>query len=93
MDINNQIVVVTGGANGIGRALCEKFAAAGARVAVVDLDMDSATRVAAEIDGIALAADVGVEADIQSLVKATEEQLAELPGIGPELAATIKAEL
>jgi NAD(P)-dependent dehydrogenase (short-subunit alcohol dehydrogenase family) len=75
MDINNQIVVVTGGANGIGRALCEKFAAAGARVAVVDLDMDSATRVAAEIDGIALAADVGVEADIQSLVKATEEQL------------------
>mgnify|MGYP000754482773 CR=1 FL=1 len=68
MDINNQIVVVTGGANGIGRALCEKFAAAGARVAVVDLDMDSATRVAAEIDGIALAADVGVEADIQSLV-------------------------
>jgi D-sorbitol dehydrogenase (acceptor) len=39
MDLNNQVVVVTGGANGIGRALCEKFASAGARVAVVDLDI------------------------------------------------------
>ena len=75
MDINNQVVVVTGGANGIGRALCEKFAAAGAKVAVVDLDMDSAVNLAAEINGIALSADVGVEADIQSVVEATEEQL------------------
>ena len=37
MDFKDKIVLVTGGANGIGRALCEQFANAGAKVAVVDL--------------------------------------------------------
>ena len=75
MNLNNQVVVVTGGANGIGRALSEKFALAGAKVAVADLDGVSAKQVADNINGIAVAIDVGVEADIQRLVKETEEQL------------------
>ena len=75
MNLNNQVVVVTGGANGIGRALCEKFAAAGAKVVVADTDIESATNVAASINGIAIATNVGIEEDIQSLVKVTEEQL------------------
>jgi len=60
--------VVTGGASGIGRALCEKFAAAGARVAVADLNLQPATQVAEQINGIAVAANVGLEEDIQALV-------------------------
>lgn len=75
MNLNNQVVVVTGGANGIGRALCEKFALVGAKVAVADMDGVSAKQVADNINGIAVTINVGVEADIQRLVKETEEQL------------------
>ena len=75
MNLNNQVVVVTGGANGIGRALCEKFALVGAKVAVADMDGVSAKQVADNINGIAVTTNVGVEADIQRLVKETEEQL------------------
>ena len=49
LDFTGKIVLVTGGGNGIGAASCRKFAAAGARVAVVDRDGGAAERVAAEI--------------------------------------------
>ena len=39
MEISNKVIVVTGGGNGIGRALCRRFAAGGARAIVVaDID-------------------------------------------------------
>ena len=70
MELKDKVAVVTGGANGIGRALCRKFAATGARgVVVADLDAGGAGRVAAEIGGLAVPADVGVEADIFNLVE------------------------
>lgn len=50
-----QVVVVTGGANGIGAATCRAFAAQGARVAVVDIDGDGAAAVAADIGDAATA--------------------------------------
>jgi NAD(P)-dependent dehydrogenase (short-subunit alcohol dehydrogenase family) len=61
--------VVTGGANGIGRALAQKFAAEGARVVVADLDIERASELASEIGGLAVAADVGDEASICALVE------------------------
>jgi NAD(P)-dependent dehydrogenase (short-subunit alcohol dehydrogenase family) len=48
---NGEVVVVTGGASGIGAATCRAFAAQGATVAVVDIDGDGARQVAASIDG------------------------------------------
>ena len=70
MELKNKVAVVTGGANGIGRALCRKFAAEGARgVVVADLDADGAGRVAAEFGGLAVPTDVSVETDIFKLVE------------------------
>ena len=50
--------LVTGGAGGIGAATARRLAAEGARVAVGDLDLDTAREVAADIDGLATALDV-----------------------------------
>jgi 3-oxoacyl-[acyl-carrier protein] reductase len=49
LDFAGKIVLVTGGGNGIGAASCRAFAAAGARVAVIDRDGAAAEHVAAEI--------------------------------------------
>ena len=69
MKLKNKIAVVTGGANGIGRALCERFAAEGARgVVVADLDIDRAASLAKQIGGLAVKTNVAVEADIVELV-------------------------
>ena len=50
MQIAGKVIVVTGGANGIGRALCDRFAADGAAVVVVaDRDFEQARSAANEI--------------------------------------------
>ena len=46
MEVRDRVVVVTGGASGIGRSLCEAFAARGARTVVADLDAGGARTVA-----------------------------------------------
>jgi NAD(P)-dependent dehydrogenase (short-subunit alcohol dehydrogenase family) len=72
MEIKDKVIVVTGGANGIGRALCERFAAEGARgVVVADLDSEAATQLATEIDGLAITVDVSNESDNKRLVAET----------------------
>jgi NAD(P)-dependent dehydrogenase (short-subunit alcohol dehydrogenase family) len=74
VELRDKVVVVTGGASGIGEAMCRRFASEGARAVVVaDLDADGATRVAAEIGGTAMSTNVAVEADVQALVAHAEE--------------------
>ena len=66
---------MTGGGNGIGRALCRRFAAEGAKAIVVaDIDEPTAAEVADEIGGTAVACDVSREADIVALVARTIAQ-------------------
>lgn len=57
--LTGRIAVVTGGASGIGEACCRVLAARGARVVVADVDEKGARNVAAAIDGVPLALDVG----------------------------------
>ena len=45
----NQTVIVTGGGGGIGSATCRRLAAEGAKVAVFDMNLDAADKVAQEI--------------------------------------------
>jgi NAD(P)-dependent dehydrogenase (short-subunit alcohol dehydrogenase family) len=78
MELAERICVVTGGASGIGRALCLRFAAEGARaVVVVDRDADGALATAEQIGdrGVALTADVTVEADIEAVIDRTEDEI------------------
>ena len=73
LDLTGRSALVTGAASGIGRACAERFSRAGASVTVLDLDGDAAKKVAGEIGGEAVQADLSdygvldgleVEADI-----------------------------
>ncbi|MGJ4944297.1 SDR family oxidoreductase [Bradyrhizobium sp. HKCCYLS1011] len=75
MQVTGKNVVVTGGARGIGKALCEAFARAGAaKVVVADLDGAAARVVAAGINGAAFKCDVAQEKDILHVIDETERQ-------------------
>ena len=63
--LQGRTVLVTGGARGIGAAICACFAAEGARVAVVDIDAQGARTTAASLTGDAVALELDV-ADIQA---------------------------
>lgn len=98
MDVNNKVAIVTGGAHGIGRALCRALHFEGCRVVVADLDMEAAAAVAAELGGLPLKVDVTREEDIVAAVDRVEQELGPVDlfvsnagvgfGDGPEGAAS-----
>lgn len=59
LTLEGKVILVTGGASGLGAALCRTLASAGARVMLADLDADKAARAAREIDVAHIALDVG----------------------------------
>ena len=73
MQVKDRIVVVTGAASGIGRALAQRFAKEGAKLVVCsDINGDGAKVVADQIGGIAFTTNVGKEEDIQALIETVE---------------------
>jgi NAD(P)-dependent dehydrogenase (short-subunit alcohol dehydrogenase family) len=66
----DKVAVVTGGTGGIGRAMCERFAAEGAKVAVVDLDETTGTALAESIGGMFVRCDVTSASEVEALYEA-----------------------
>ncbi|MCD0448508.1 SDR family oxidoreductase [Actinocorallia sp. API 0066] len=72
LDLSGRTALVTGGAGGIGRAICADLAALGARVLVADLDEKAAAEFATELpDAAALGVDLADPASIDALAAAS----------------------
>jgi len=81
--VQDRVVIVTGGAGGIGRAACRAIADEGGKLVVADLDEDAARAVADEIvaaGGMATSVHVDVtkRADVQAMIRAAVETFGEL---------------
>lgn len=77
MRLEGKTAFVTGAASGFGKGIAERFAAEGARVAVVDVDDDGAADTAKAIDGdaLALACDVTSRAQVDAAINKAAAQL------------------
>jgi NAD(P)-dependent dehydrogenase (short-subunit alcohol dehydrogenase family) len=75
MNVKDKVVIVTGGASGIGKAMAERFHAEGAKALILaDLNLEGAQAVAKSTGGLAIATDVTKPADIERLVKTAEDK-------------------
>lgn len=89
MEVKGQAAIVTGGASGLGAACARTLAAAGARVAVIDVNQKAAAEVAIDINGIAVACDVADSAGAEAAIKQAAADhgpariLVNCAGIGP----------
>jgi len=89
MEIKGQAAIVTGGGSGLGAATARALAAAGARVAVLDINEKAAAEMVADIKGVAIACDVADATSGEAAVnKAAEVHgpariLVNCAGVGP----------
>jgi NAD(P)-dependent dehydrogenase (short-subunit alcohol dehydrogenase family) len=89
MDINGQAAIVTGAASGLGAATARALAAAGAKVAVLDVNEQAALKVANAIGGLVAPCDVASSEDVTAALKSAANVhgpariLVNCAGIGP----------
>ena len=81
MDIDGRVALVTGAGSGLGAATARHLAAKGAKVAVLDFDIERATAVAGAIGGIALHVDVSDESAVGAALDSATRQLGSAPRI------------
>jgi NAD(P)-dependent dehydrogenase (short-subunit alcohol dehydrogenase family) len=75
MKIEGQVAVVTGGGSGLGEAVARELASQGAKVAVLDVNAANAQRVAGEIGGMGLVADITDTSSLTAALDAAETAL------------------
>jgi NAD(P)-dependent dehydrogenase (short-subunit alcohol dehydrogenase family) len=78
MDFKDKVVVVTGGASGMGAASSRLFAESGAKVVIVDRQIELANQVAQEIDGLAMGGDVSQSGFCNEAITHTLKQLGQV---------------
>ena len=81
--LEGRIALVTGGARGIGKAICERLAAEGASLAIVDILQEVADETAAEfkekgVNAVAFAANVAKPEDANNTIKAVVEEFGKI---------------
>src|ERR1700716_3462178 len=72
MQLKDVAVLITGGGSGLGAATARAMAAKGAKIGVLDLSKENAEKVAAEVKGIALHADVTDEEQVKAAIAKAE---------------------
>ena len=77
MELSGQTAIVTGGGSGLGEATARALAARGARVAILDIGLDRASAVAADIGGLAIACDVSSAEKAEAAVAEAAVKLGE----------------
>lgn len=68
LNLKDRVVLITGGASGLGRAAANRFAQEGARVVIADLNLARAQEAANELGGRAVRADVANPASVEDMV-------------------------
>ena len=78
MRLEGKVAIVTGGASGFGEGIVRRFAGEGAKVVIADLNVEAAQKIARDIDGLAVRADVSNWADVQALADAASKRFGEV---------------
>ncbi len=92
MRLENKVAIVTGGANGIGRAICELFAEEGASVVVADIEGDAGLQTVDRIEAgggraMMVEMDVSREADVEGMVRSVVSALGRVDVLVSDAAA------
>ena len=79
MEIKDKIIIITGAASGIGRAMARRFTAEGAKQLIVaDLNADGLREVAEEIGAHAIPTNVAIESEVTHLIKSAEKEYGQI---------------